>query len=99
MSLQGIVVHGRGIGKLVGSPTANLELSSKENIPAPGVYVSSVLLNEEAYYAITHIGKRPTVDNDDQPKELQDDRKQQAENIIKMYDKRADSFTGDSCDK
>lgn len=65
ISLQGRVVHGRGIGKLVGSPTANLEVSSKENIPTPGVYVSSVLLNEKTYYAVTHTGKRPTVDNDE----------------------------------
>lgn len=65
ISLRGRVVHGRGIGKLVGSPTANLEASSKEDIPTPGVYVSSVFWNEKTYYAITHIGKRPTVDNDE----------------------------------
>lgn len=65
IALRGRVVHGRGIGKLVGSPTANLEIPSKENIPMPGVYVSSVFLNEKTYYAITHIGKRPTVDNDE----------------------------------
>lgn len=64
-SLCGKVVHGRGIGKLVGSPTANLEILSKESIPTPGVYVSSVYWNEKTYYAITHIGKRPTIDNDE----------------------------------
>lgn len=65
ISLRGRVVHGRGIGKLVGSPTANLEVSSKEDMPTPGVYVSSVFWNEKTYYAITHIGERPTVDNDE----------------------------------
>ncbi|MDO5423719.1 MAG: riboflavin kinase [Eubacteriales bacterium] len=65
VSLRGRVVHGRGIGKLVGSPTANLEVSPKDNIPMPGVYISSVLWNGKTYYAVTHIGKRPTVDNDE----------------------------------
>ena len=63
--LRGKVVHGRGIGKLVGSPTANLEVSTKDNIPMPGVYISSVFWNEKTYYSITHIGKRPTIDNDE----------------------------------
>lgn len=63
--LRGKVVHDRGIGKLVGSPTANLEVSPKDSIPMPGVYISSVLWNKKTYYAVTHIGKRPTVDNDE----------------------------------
>lgn len=37
ISLCGKVVHGRGIGKLVGSPTAYLEILSKDNPPILGV--------------------------------------------------------------
>lgn len=63
--LQGKVIHGRGIGKLVGSPTANLELLQGSAIPEQGVYTSRILLNGQSYYGVTHIGKRPTVDNDE----------------------------------
>lgn len=63
--LQGTVIHGRGIGKLVGSPTANLEISNGTAIPEPGVYISQIFWNEQTYYGITHIGHRPTVDNDE----------------------------------
>ncbi|MBP1924325.1 hypothetical protein J2Z76_000178 [Sedimentibacter acidaminivorans] len=62
--LNGTVIHGRGIGKLVGTPTANLgELQIKE-IPPQGVYVTQIVLHAHSYYGVTHIGRRPTVDND-----------------------------------
>lgn len=61
---KGTVIHGRGIGKLVGMPTANLNLDQKDKFPAAGVYISKVFLESKTYCGITHIGKRPTVDND-----------------------------------
>ncbi len=63
--LQGTVVHGRGIGKLVGSPTANLEIFKTTEVPPSGIYTSLIFWNEQAYHGITHIGKRPTVDTDE----------------------------------
>lgn len=62
--LQGIVIHGRGIGKLVGMPTANLKVVNKSDLPEAGVYISKVMLDSNVYYGITHIGTRPTIDND-----------------------------------
>ena len=63
--LQGTVIHDRGIGKLIGSPTANLEISKSVALPAPGVYISRIFWNEQTYHGLTHIGQRPTVDNDE----------------------------------
>ena len=62
--LLGKVIHGRGIGKLVGMPTANMEVLDKSVLPPAGVYVAEILLEGQVHYGITNIGTRPTVDND-----------------------------------
>lgn len=61
---KGTVIHGRGIGKLVGMPTANLKVEQEHELPTAGVYIAKVLLDGRTYYGITHIGTRPTVDGD-----------------------------------
>lgn len=63
-TLSGKVIHGRGIGKLVGMPTANMEVSDESTLPPSGVYITEILLDGQMYYGITNIGTRPTVDND-----------------------------------
>lgn len=62
--IEGIVIHGRGIGKLVGMPTANLQIAPNNRLPESGVYISKIELDAQTLYGITHIGTRPTVDND-----------------------------------
>ena len=62
--LSGKVIHGRGIGKLVGMPTANMEVLDESVLPLAGVYVTEILLDGRVHYGITNIGTRPTVDND-----------------------------------
>lgn len=64
-TLTGIVIHGRGIGKHVGTPTANMEIAKNTFLPKTGVYVADILLSDKRYYGVTHIGARPTLDNDD----------------------------------
>ena len=64
-TLTGIVIHGRGIGKHVGTPTANIEIAKNTFLPKTGVYVADILLSDKRYYGVTHIGARPTLDNDD----------------------------------
>lgn len=61
--IKGTVIHGRGIGKLMEMPTANLECGSNE-LPPMGVYVSLIFRDGIRYIGVTHIGTRPTIDND-----------------------------------
>ena len=63
-TLTGTVIHGRGIGKHVGTPTANMEIAKNTFLPKTGVYVADILLSDNRYYGVTHIGTRPTLDND-----------------------------------
>lgn len=63
-TLSGRIIYGRGIGKLVGTPTANLQIVSEGDLPPIGVYITKILLDKQIYYGVTNVGTRPTVDND-----------------------------------
>ena len=63
MILKGTVVHGKGLGKTVGMPTANLCVRG-EKLPEAGVYATKIRLGDEVYCSVTNIGNRPTVDDD-----------------------------------
>ena len=63
-TLSGKVVHGRGIGKLVGMPTANLEMLPNLSIPKFGVYATRVYIQKMEFLGVTNVGRRPTIDND-----------------------------------
>lgn len=59
--LSGIVAHGNERGRLLGYPTANIELEDY-NVAAPkgGVYMVQVILDSNTYYGMANIGKNPT---------------------------------------
>lgn len=61
--LTGKIVHGKGLGRTVGMPTANLSPVRGSEIPPEGVYASIVSLKSGKYIGVTNIGHRPTVDN------------------------------------
>lgn len=62
--LRGVVAHGKGLGGTLGFPTVNLTLPGELLLPAHGVYVSRIRLEDgESYPAATNIGVRPTVDD------------------------------------
>jgi riboflavin kinase/FMN adenylyltransferase len=66
-SISGRVVHGDGVGRKLGFPTANIQL--KHNIPpVQGIFV--VLVHAEGLgvlQGVASLGVRPTVKHDDKP--------------------------------
>ena len=61
--ISGTVVKGKGRGgRLLGFPTANLELID-ELTPKRGVYAVYVLFNDHKYKGVTNIGYNPTFGN------------------------------------
>ena len=60
-SLEGAVVHGDGRGALLGFPTANIKPKFENKlIPAEGVYVIRVGIDNQQLYGMLNIGVRPT---------------------------------------
>jgi len=49
-------------GRLLGFPTANLQLVD-ELTPKLGVYAVEVLIDDQTYYGLTNIGYNPTFEN------------------------------------
>lgn len=58
--LFGKVIHGNGLGRTIGFPTANLEVPSEKLLPLPGVYSAQVELEGTPYKVALHIGTKPT---------------------------------------
>ena len=60
--LNGIVVKGQQLGHTIGFPTANIEISETYKlIPKNGVYIVQAIHQEQVYFGMLNIGKRPTV--------------------------------------
>jgi len=64
--LEGVVVKGKQLGRKLGFPTANIQISESYKIcPKNGVYAVDVLHDETYYKGMLNIGYRPTVDGED----------------------------------
>ena len=61
--LSGVVGHGKGLGRTIGIPTANLTVPEEVLVPAFGVYATRVITEYGVYPAVTNVGIRPTVDD------------------------------------
>lgn len=63
-SFSAEVVGGKHLGRQIGFPTANLNISPNVLLPANGVYAGIATTRSGRYVAITNIGDNPTVDSD-----------------------------------
>jgi riboflavin kinase/FMN adenylyltransferase len=59
-ALTGQVGHGAGRGRQLGFPTANLEINSRQALPADGIYATRAYVAGHTYPSVTNIGTRPT---------------------------------------
>ena len=67
----GTVIKGKQLGRTIGFPTANIHIEEDYKlIPKNGVYLVKSLLNGKLIYGMMNIGKRPTVDGENQTIEV-----------------------------
>ncbi len=59
-SFSGIVVQGSKRGRIMGFPTANINIDDRKVIPGDGVYAVHAIYDQETYQGMMHIGTRPT---------------------------------------
>lgn len=65
-TIQGIVVKGKGIGKSLNYPTANIQINSDlKLIPKHGVYIVKCLIDNKFYWGMMNIGVNPTFNNNE----------------------------------
>jgi riboflavin kinase/FMN adenylyltransferase len=60
-ALQGEVIAGDKLGRQIGFPTANLQITDNKVIPGEGIYAAWVDVGGEKYPGMVYIGKRPTI--------------------------------------
>lgn len=63
--IRGAVVHGKSLGKRIGTPTVNLPIYPDCVVPRHGVYISRLSFDGVEYFGVTNVGVRPTVDDGD----------------------------------
>ena len=63
-SFTGKVVAGKGIGKRIGFPTANLEIDGRKFLPGEGVYAAWTTINSSLNKipSVMNLGSQPTID-------------------------------------
>lgn len=62
----GVVVHGDKRGRTIGFPTANVQAADGSFIPANGVYVVKIRVQNEWFVGVCNIGFKPTFKNPDE---------------------------------
>jgi riboflavin kinase/FMN adenylyltransferase len=65
-SVAGTVIKGDQLGRQLGYPTANIEVTQLA-LPPNGVYAVQAQVNGKAYEAVLNLGYRPTLQNSEPP--------------------------------
>ncbi|ABB50427.1 FMN adenylyltransferase / riboflavin kinase [Prochlorococcus marinus str. MIT 9312] len=62
-SFNGNVVRGKGIGKRIGWPTANLEIDGRKFLPGEGVYAAWTIIenSNQKIPSVMNLGSQPTI--------------------------------------
>lgn len=63
--INGVVSHGRGLGRQLGMPTANIIPSAEKLLPPAGVYYSYAWLDGVRRRGVSNVGCKPTVTDDE----------------------------------
>ena len=67
--LPGVVIRGDGRGRLMGFPTANIQVEG-DVLVDDGVYVTSMRMGDDVCQGMTHVGRRPTFGLDERTVEI-----------------------------
>ena len=57
------VIHGKALGRKLGIPTINQNVSEKRLILKNGIYATICTIDGKQYRGVTNVGIRPTVDD------------------------------------
>ena len=63
--VNGIVEHGRALGRTIGYPTANVATPVYKLLPPKGVYASYTIVDGVTYKSITNVGEKPGGEEDE----------------------------------
>lgn len=59
--IKGRVIKGKGLGKEIGFPTANIAIPNRIIIPKLGVYATIGMIDNERFIGVTNIGFAPSI--------------------------------------
>jgi riboflavin kinase/FMN adenylyltransferase len=65
-AFYGEVIHGRHLGRTLGSPTINQQFPQRQLLPRFGVYASVVHLDGKSWPAVTNVGVKPTISQNEE---------------------------------